>query len=161
MWIAIIILIYKAKYIFFPFYSTLILFFITITMFFFVKSYNLLTQKRQFWQFALGNFRKLVLITIYYLNLFKITKSSLKKICIFFCLKMKPLTQFANPVLWKLFFLIALLFFLSMCLIFNKIDALRPYIDSTLLKLFILMPLFFCSYNCLQSLEINIQSPAF
>lgn len=77
-----IIFIYKAKYIFFLSYSTLISLFITNIMFFFVESYNLL---------VLSSFKKLVLITVYYLSLFKITKSELKKIYVFFYLKIKPL----------------------------------------------------------------------
>ena len=74
------ILTYKAKCIFFLSYSILISLFATNITFVFIEGYKLLAQKQWFWQFALGSFERLVLITIYYLSLFKITKSGLKKI---------------------------------------------------------------------------------
>lgn len=118
--------IYKAEYIFFSTCSTPISPFITITTFFFLKICNSSAQKWQFWQFALNNFKKLILITIYHLSSFIIIKSGLKKIYAFFCLKIKPLMQSANLMLLKLFSLAALLFFPLMCFVLKEIEVLWP-----------------------------------
>lgn len=140
--------IYKAEYIFFLFCSTLILSFITITMFFFIEGYNFLAWKRQFWYSASDSFKNLVSIIIHYLSLFKITKSGLKRICGFFFSKIKLLTQFTNMMLLKLFSLAALLFFSLMRLALDKIEALWPYANPRVLKLLALVFLFFFLYDC-------------
>lgn len=155
------ILIYKVEYIFFPSYSTPISSFATITTFFFVEDCNSLGRKRQFWQSASDSFGKVVPITIHYFSLFKIRKSCLKRICAFPYLNIKPLTQSANLMLLKLFPLAVLLFSSLMRLTPKEIEALQPYAAPTLLKPFALVPLFLLPHDCLQSLEMNMQSPAF
>lgn len=107
------------------------------------------------------SFEKQVSITIHYISLFKIIKNCLKRICAFLYIKIKLLTQFVNPMLRKLFSLAALPLSLPIRLVSNKIATLWPYTDPTLLKPFALILLFFHPQDCLQSLEINIQSPVF
>lgn len=161
MQIAITISICKVECIFFLSCSTLISLFANITMFFFVEDCNSLEQKRQFQQSASDRFGKVVPITIHYFSSFKIIKSGLKRIYTFPCLKIKPLTQSANLILLKLFPLAALLFFSLMRLAPKEIETLQPYTDPMLLKPFAQVALFLLSHNCLQSLEMNIQSPKF